>query len=202
MIRFIRSGLVLSAIVAAWSLSGCTPSSAPTPPTPMPGSTDNGCPKTLYSHPDDKDDIYVAIPSEVSGEKIDDVLIPGGKPVGCENPRVRLVHGTEQDAKNLFDRLTKDAPRGYTQGRVAPHFLRGYGAGNFLTDIRIRKIDGVAVGWRTHIECRRPLVWIFQWPDESSQKPGVKPVLLEFTDEPAAEHCHPLESKDADGGGP
>lgn len=174
------------------------------PALTQPAPVSNGCPVTPFSHQSDAADSYVALPSPVPGETVQDVLLPGGKPVGCENPRFRLVHGTEQDAQALFDRLTKSDPKGYITASAATRGnFRANGASySLVQELRIRRSDGMAVGLRPHFGCRRPLLWIVQWPGEGTQSPGVKPVLLEFADAAMEQSCKPRGYGDADGGGP
>lgn len=179
MSRGFRFASVSTIFTSAWLLSGCVapPAQVAVPTQRLPADACN-------------------LPTQVSGETIESVIYPGQQPVGCINPRFRLVHGGDRAAEDLFNRLTvgfMDAPLDASTTM--------YGAPNFLTAMRYQS-GGMAVGWRHSVLCRRPLVWIFRWPGEFHKMPGVKPVLLEFIDEPNAENCPPNQKRDADGGGP
>lgn len=197
MLPFFRLAPVLGVVVSAWLLSGCTvPPAAVAVATPAPAAAkDDGCPLQRYAR---QGDTAVAIPAEVAGQTIADVLVPGGRPVGCENPRFRLVKGDERDARALFERLTRGSPK---MGAGQSVNLRDYGLRGLMTEVRMRP-DGIAVGWRGHAGCERPLVWISKWPGELDMLPGVGTVLLEFTGEPSVENCRLGPYRDADGGGP
>lgn len=216
MIPVTRLGAVLGAVVAVWLLSDAQ----------KPAAADETCPKTAYPHHHDTDDTYVAIRPPEANETVENVLLRDGKPVGCENPRFRLVYSDDVDpdpnpdvaAHKLFERLTQngngwvDRPVNGDPGYGGPNFLthddKNPTSGRPETGIRERHSDHLVVGWRGAVGCRRPLVWIFQWPDESGEEPGhpqkvhVKPVLLEFVKRRNEDGCKEPGNRDADGGGP
>jgi hypothetical protein len=59
----------------------------------------------------------VQLPAPMPGETINDVLLPGGKPVGAADEATRLLPGGPQEARALFLRLSQGGvsatPPGY-----------------------------------------------------------------------------------------
>jgi len=97
-VRSTGTAAILSTLLLG--LAACNGSSAPKMSEPMPPPI-----------------TYVDVPAQKPGETLNDILLPGGKPVGTPDPTTRVLDGEATGAAKLFDRLTAGAkdvtPKGF-----------------------------------------------------------------------------------------
>jgi hypothetical protein len=99
----------------------------------------NAGPAPKSSEPTPPPSTYVDVPPQKPGETLNDILLPGGSPVGNPDPTTRVLEGETTGAAKLFDRLTAGAKEVTPKGFVGK--MRQLADGTLVTYVPPHKGD-------------------------------------------------------------